>query len=78
MHSQQDIVRNRSAVAVAVVAEAEGFARFEDLSILRQIEEGEGNCTERVRVGEVSLLTAELAGMAQARLRQNSLRNLPK
>ena len=47
-----------------MVAEAEGFGRFEDLSILHQVEEGEGSCTERVRVGEVSLLTAGPAGMA--------------
>lgn len=63
MRNQRDIVRNRSAAA-AVVAEAEESARFEDLSILHQVGEGEDNCTGRVRAGEVSLLLAGAAGMA--------------
>lgn len=63
MHNQRDIVRKCSAAAGAVVAEAEEFARFEDSSILHQVGEGEGNCTERA--GEVSQLLAGLAaGMA--------------
>jgi hypothetical protein len=53
VRSQRDIVRNCSAAAGAVVAEAEGFVRFEDLSTLHQVGEGEGNCTERGRVGGV-------------------------
>lgn len=66
MRNQRDIVRKCSAVAGAVVAdvvaEAEEFARFEDSSILHQVGEGEGNCTERA--GEVSQLLVGLAGMA--------------
>jgi hypothetical protein len=69
VRSQRDIVRNCSVAAGAVVAEAEGFVRFEDLSILHQVGEGEGNCTERGRAGEVSLLLAGLAGMVPAQRR---------
>ena len=48
-----------------MVAEAEEFARSEDLCILHQVEEGEGNChTEQVRAGLVSLLPAGSGGMA--------------